>query len=200
MRRLSITINRNDIVADVVTDYPKVADVFRSVGTDFCCDRQVSIEAVSSEKKNVGLNELLQRPNEVEQTSTPDSLNPKSLDVSSLVQYIQSAYHELLREEPKNLTPYATKLSRVHGPDHPYLAELRETYNTFKDGTLEHIQREDGVNPPKLIKYERGEVVDDTSTVIDDLALDYIATGQLLVKMSELTSSYEPPIETYDTW
>ena len=54
--------------------------------------------------------------------------------------------------------------------------------------------KEDDVDFPKLIKYEQGEVVDDINTVIDDLVSDHIATGQLLVKMSDLTSSYEPPI------
>ncbi len=43
-------------------------------------------------------------------------------------------------------------------------------------------------------------IVDDINTVIDDLVSDHIATGQLLVKMSELTSSYEPPIEACGTW
>ncbi|MCE3444069.1 hemerythrin domain-containing protein, partial [Staphylococcus aureus] len=64
----------------------------------------------------------------------------------------------------------------------------------------EHMQKEDDVDFPKLIKYEQGEVVDDINTVIDDLVSDHIATGQLLVKMSELTSSYEPPIEACGTW
>ena len=65
---------------------------------------------------------------------------------------------------------------------------------------LEHMQKEDDVDFPKLIKYEQGEVVDDINTVIDDLVSDHIATGQLLVKMSDLTSSYEPPIEACGTW
>ena len=54
----------------------------------------------SLRKENVDLNELLQRLNEVEQTNTPGS-NPKFLNVSSLIQYIQAAYHEPLREEFK---------------------------------------------------------------------------------------------------
>ncbi len=43
---------------------------------------------------------------------------------------------------------------------------------------LEHMQKEDDVDFPKLIN-EQGEVVDDINTVIDDLVSDHIATGQL---------------------
>ncbi len=36
---------------------------------------------------------------------------------------------------------------------------VKRTYDTFKNGMLEHMQKEDDVDFPKLIKYEQGEVV-----------------------------------------
>lgn len=193
-------ITKEDIVADVVTDYPKSADIFRNAGIDFCCGGQESIASAVNHKPNIDLNSLLNKLNHIDNTEGNSTINPKFLNVESLIQYIQSAYHETLKEEFKNLTPYVTKLAKVHGPSHPYLLKLQDLYREFRDSMLNHIRKEDEEDFPKLIQYSQGQDVQNIKIILEDLINDHEDTGQLLNVMNQLTSDYQAPEEACGTW
>ena len=193
-------IKKEDIVADVVTDFPKSADIFRNEGIDFCCGGQESIASAVNHKPNIDLNSLLNKLNHIDNTESNSTINPKFLNVESLIQYIQSAYHETLKEEFKNLTPYVTKLAKVHGPSHPYLLKLQDLYREFRDSMLDHIRKEDEEDFPKLIQYSQGQDVQNIKIILEDLINDHEDTGQLLKVMNQLTSDYQAPEEACGTW
>lgn len=193
-------IKKEDIVADVVTDFPKSADIFRNAGIDFCCGGQESIASAVNHKPNIDLNSLLNKLNHIDNTEGNSTINPKFLNVESLIQYIQSAYHETLKEEFKNLTPYVTKLAKVHGPSHPYLLKLQDLYREFRDSMLDHIRKEDEEDFPKLIQYSQGQDVQNIKIILEDLINDHEDTGQLLKVMNQLTSDYQAPEEACGTW
>lgn len=193
-----LMITNESIVAEIVTDIPLSADIFRKYGIDFCCGGNISInEAVKNKKVDAEtlIDEINELPNHDQ-----GNINVKYLDAPSLIQYIQSRYHETMREEFKNLSPYVTKVAKVHGPNHPFLIQLQDLYRQYRDGMLEHMAQEDEHDFPALIKLSRGEQVDHSSDIIQSLVDDHTQTGQLLEDMRELTSQYQPPSETCQTW
>ncbi|MCH4475706.1 iron-sulfur cluster repair di-iron protein ScdA [Staphylococcus haemolyticus] len=191
-------ITNESIVAEIVTDIPLSADIFRKYGIDFCCGGNISInEAVKNKKVDAEtlIDEINELPNHDQ-----GNINVKYLDAPSLIQYIQSRYHETIREEFKNLSPYVTKIAKVHGPNHPFLIQLQDLYRQYRDGMLEHMAQEDEHDFPALIKLSRGEQVDHSSDIIQSLVDDHTQTGQLLEDMRELTNQYQPPSEACQTW
>ncbi|MCH4382333.1 iron-sulfur cluster repair di-iron protein ScdA [Staphylococcus haemolyticus] len=191
-------ITNESIVAEIVTDIPLSADIFRKYGIDFCCGGNMSInEAVKNKKVDAEtlIDEINELPNH-----NQGNINVKYLDAASLIQYIQSRYHETMREEFKNLSPYVTKIAKVHGPNHPFLIQLQDLYRQYLDGMLEHMAQEDEHDFPALIKLSRGEQVDHSSDIIQSLVDDHTQTGQLLEDMRELTNQYQPPSEACQTW
>lgn len=193
-----LMITNESIVAEIVTDIPLSADIFRKYGIDFCCGGNISInEAVKNKKVDAEtlIDEINELPNHDQ-----GNINAKYLDAPSLIQYIQSRYHETMREEFKNLSPYVTKVAKVHGPNHPFLIQLQDLYRQYRDGMLEHMAQEDEHDFPALIKLSRGEQVDHSSDIIQSLVDDHTQTGQLLEDMRELTNQYQPPSEACQTW
>ncbi len=192
-------IQTQETVADIVTQYPKTADVFRKYGIDFCCGGQVSILKAVEQHPRIDVDALV---NELEQASQIQGagIDTRYLDVPSLIQYIQSRYHDTLRAEFKQLSPYVTKLAKVHGPQNPHLIQLKSIYDTFKGEMLAHIEEEEQIAFPKLVAAYQGEQIENLEATIDSLVSEHLNAGQLLQKMRQLTDDFEIPSTACGTW
>lgn len=193
-------ITKDRHVSDVVTDIPKSADIFRKYGIDFCCGGNIPIEEAASNNKKVDLETLLNQINSINIDQQNSSIDIKYLDAASLIQYIQSRYHESLRTEFQNLTPYVTKLAKVHGTNHPYLLELKDLYSKLKSALLVHTDEEDQHSFPKLLDASAGKHVDQLNETITSLIDDHEEAGQLLREIRTITNDYQPPLEACGTW
>lgn len=105
-----------------------------------------------------------------------------------------------MKEEFKNSTPYITKLIRVHGSQYPYLLDVQKLYQVFKNNMLEHTQKEDTVDFPKIIEYSNGQKISDIENIIANLISDHENTRDILNNIRRLTFDFQLPSDACKTW
>lgn len=189
-------------VADIVKEIPKSADIFRSNRIDFCCGGQIPLaEAVHD--KSASLETLLDEINSLQTENAGEGLDVQYLDNASLINYIQNKYHIPLREEMKNLTPYVTKVAKVHGDNHPELIDIKEVFTGLKNELLDHTQDEDDTVFPLVKEYSLNptdELRAKLQPHIDELETEHENAGNALKRLRELTHDFTPPLDACGTY
>lgn len=195
-------INENTWVSDIVSEMPRTGDLFRELRIDFCCGGKMPLQQAAEER---GLNtaEVLGRIEGIaREEAQRQEMKPSSLEPDALIAHIQRKYHEALREELPALTPYVTKLARVHGGHRPYLLRVQEIFSLLKKELLAHTEDEDRNVFPLLTRYfaepsaERAEAL---KPHLSELETEHEAAGNLLKELREITSDFVPPMDACGT-
>lgn len=201
---MSISFSINTLVKDVVNEYPKSSDVFKKHRIDFCCGGNISLaEAVAS--SNVEMDTLTAELNEVIEKSVSGETNLEvwtDSDSNTIIDHVISHYHNPLKEELSMLSPYVTKISRVHGENHPELLKVNELFYQFKKEMLEHMTKEEEIVFP-LIKQLAANAVknpDEAIHMIIELEKEHDATGTILKELREITKDYALPFDACGTY
>lgn len=195
-------VTKEMLVADIVKEIPKSADIFRSHRIDFCCGGQVPLAEALNDKSEL-VDDLITEINQLQSGSAGEGLDIQYLDNRGLITYIQRKYHEPLAEEFRQLTPYVTKVSKVHGEKYPHLIELKELYSNLKTELLDHTKDEDDNVFPLIIKYSEYPT-DELKTAlqphIDELETEHDGAGTILKRMREITNDFTPPADACGTF
>lgn len=191
------------LVADIVTAIPQTADLFRKLRIDYCCGGKISLEEAAKER-NLDLEQVLADVLKIEQHQAAHaSSKPQSLDEATLIEHIQKKHHAFLREELPQLTPYVTKVARVHGDHHPHLLRVQELFTALKKELLEHTLEEDQVVFPLVLQYTSNpvqETRDQLMPYLLNLEEEHDSAGNLLKELRDITHDYEPPVDACGTY
>lgn len=190
-------------VSDIVTAIPQSADLFRALRIDFCCGGKIPLEEAAAKRK-LDTGAVLEQVKTLEtKMAEYHESRPGDLTEPELIDYIQNKHHAFLREELPALTPYVTKLARVHGERHPELLRVQEIFTDLKNELLEHTEDEDQNVFPKILKFVAQPDAEASAQLkphVSELEQEHEQAGDLLKELREITSDFELPADACGTY
>ena len=94
----SVKINSKSLVAEIVSNDYRTADVFRRHGIEYCCGGKMPL-FMACDLKGVDENMLMKELQEaVRETNTSNTLNFNDWPVDFLTDYITNVHHYYLRK------------------------------------------------------------------------------------------------------
>jgi regulator of cell morphogenesis and NO signaling len=200
---MTITLSHTSLVKDIVNAVPKTSDVFKKYRIDFCCGGNISLDEAIVDKK-VSMDDLLQELNVVSANASQDDNMEIWTDSSSeqIIEHVINHYHRLSREELDALSPYVTKVARVHGDNHPELIKVYELFYEFKKELLSHMDKEEATSFPNIMKLEDPNVENKEAIreEIIELEKEHDHAGNILRELREVTKDYELPFDACGTY
>ena len=201
---LTFPFSANSLVKDIVNELPKTSDVFKSYRIDFCCGGNIPLSEAAAQG-NLNIDSILEdlkavyEKNESKETDLEVWTNS---DSNTIIDHVIANYHRATEEEFKMLSPYVTKVSRVHGDNHPELLKVYELYHEFKKEMLEHMAKEEEIVFPIIRKLADGTIEnrDEAINMIVELEKEHDHAGAILKELREITGDFTPPLDACGTY
>jgi regulator of cell morphogenesis and NO signaling len=199
-------VSKESIIGDIVTANYKYAQVFKNVGIDFCCNGNRTIEQ-ACEKKGIEATDILQ------QLQKLDVVNNSITDYNSwpldlLADYVVKKHHRYVEQKTLEIKPYLNKIVKVHGAQHPELAEVEALFNASAGELAQHMKKEELVLFPYVAKLVQAQQNHTKTTAhfgtvqnpIQMMMAEHDTEGERFRKIAELTNNYTPPADACNTY
>ncbi|WP_308170343.1 iron-sulfur cluster repair di-iron protein [Neobacillus sp. 114] len=201
---MTFPFSANSLVKDIVNELPKTSDVFKRYRIDFCCGGNIPLSEAATQG-DLDIDSILEdlkavyEKNESKETDLEVWTNS---DSNTIIDHVIANYHRATEEEFKMLSPYVTKVSRVHGDNHPELLKVYELYQELKKEMLEHMAKEEETVFPIIRKLADGTVEnrEEAINMIIELEKEHDNAGAILKELRKITGDFTPPIDTCGTY
>lgn len=201
---ITFPFSTNTLVRDIVNELPKTSDVFKKFRIDFCCGGNIPLsEAIAANGINEeAIMEELRVVFEKNSYAETDLEVWTKSDSTTIIDHVITHYHRTSEEELSLLSPYVTKVSRVHGDSHPELLKVHELFYEFKKELMEHMAKEEAVVFPLIKQLADGtaENREEAINMIVELEKEHDHAGEILRQIRAVTSDYTLPLDACGTY
>jgi regulator of cell morphogenesis and NO signaling len=201
---ITFPFSTNTLVKVIVNELPKTSDVFKKFKIDFCCGGNIPLSQAIEENginEDAIMNELKEVFEKYSSTETDLDVWTKS-ESATIIDHVINHYHHTSEEELSLLSPYVTKVSRVHGDSHPELLKVYELFYEFKKELMEHMAKEEEVVFPLIKQLADGTVEnrEEAINMIVELEKEHDHAGEILRQIRAVTSDYTLPVDACGTY
>nr|WP_263328353.1 iron-sulfur cluster repair di-iron protein [Neobacillus sp. Marseille-Q6967] len=201
---LTFPYSTHSLVKDIVNKFPKSSDIFKKYRIDFCCGGNIPLaDAIAAN----GINEeaLMNDLKALYEKSSSAETNVEvwtQSDSNTIIDHVINHYHRTSEEELAMLSPYVTKVSRVHGDSHPELLKVYDLFYAFKKELTEHMEKEESIVFPLIKKLADGTVENRKEAIqlIVELEKEHDHAGAILRELRKITSDFTPPVDACGTY
>ncbi|NRD78409.1 iron-sulfur cluster repair di-iron protein [Bacillus sp. BRMEA1] len=201
---MSFSYTAKTLVKDIVNELPKTSDIFKKNRIDFCCGGNIPL-AEAAAKNGLNVDILLEELHTVYMKYQNAERNVEvwtDSDSHTIIDHVIRNYHRVSEEELTMLSPYVTKVSRVHGDHHPELLKVHELFYELKKELMEHMNKEEEIVFPIIRKLVDGTIEnrEEAIDMIIELEKEHDYAGEILRQLREITSDYELPFDACGTY
>ncbi|MCX2828315.1 iron-sulfur cluster repair di-iron protein [Bacillus pseudomycoides] len=195
----------DSVIGDIVTQFPKASDLFKSYRIDFCCGGNrpiidaINERSLSSEEILTKLNTLYHETKQLNESE----IDWKTASYSELIDYIVNKHHRYLNEELPLLSPYVTKVLRVHGAGQPHLAQIHKLFHELKTELEQHLIKEETEDFSLILAFEQNPTDENymkLRKVVDELENEHNHAGDIIKELRKVTNDFTPPVGACGTY
>jgi regulator of cell morphogenesis and NO signaling len=201
---ITFPFSTNTLVRDIVNELPKTSDVFKKFRIDFCCGGNIALsEAIAA--NGISEEEIMEELRVVFEKNSSAETDLEvwtRSDSTTIINHVINHFHRTSEEELSLLSPYVTKVSRVHGDSHPELLKVHELFYEFKKELMEHMAKEEAVVFPLIKQLADGSVEnrEEAINMIVELEKEHDHAGEILRQIRAITSDYTLPLDACGTY
>lgn len=189
-------------IAEIVTEDIRTAEVFKSVGIDFCCGGNQNLEE-ACKMQSINLEALKTSLANVKSDTSNMAHNYKEWNVDFLADYIVNTHHKTVLRLLPQIVDYTQKIAEVHGDNHPELLEIDTLFAQINTELIQHLENEEEVLFPAIKEQLKGENDKAKATIISEITRmtgEHEFAGGAMDHINKISQNYKIPEDGCNTY